>query len=238
MNTVTPQMICLLGQSERADIVEAVVRNFNEFSLSYGINSDLRACHFFAQAACESDDFHTLTEYASGAAYEWRTDLGNVQAGDGVKFKGRGIFQLTGRANYTSMGKKLGIDLVGNPELAATPRYATITALEYWKNHNLNDVADGDDIVEITHRINGGENGLRERSNYLRMMKSLIKGDLCMGVTDSSVKPYQVALKINADGAFGPGTEQTVRAFQLANKLPTTGVLDEATRNALVKPKV
>jgi putative chitinase len=234
MTQVTSKMLSLLGQSERPDIVQAVADNFNQYAPSYDVISDLRICHFIAQAALETDDFHTLTEYASGSAYEWRSDLGNTQVGDGPRYKGRGIFQLTGRANYAAMGPKLGVDLITNPDLAASPKYAVIIALEYWKSRNLNPLADVDNLNAITERINGGHNGLAERTNYLRMMKSLIKGDICLGVNDPVVKPYQTALKIQADGAFGPGTQAAVVKFQLEHALKPTGVLDLATRQTLL----
>lgn len=83
-----------------------------------------RAAYILATAFHESDRFKTLTEYASGSAYEGRKDLGNTQAGDGRRYKGRGYVQITGRRNYTDWAKRLGVDIVGNPELAATTQYA------------------------------------------------------------------------------------------------------------------
>src|SRR4051812_26049971 len=82
------------------------------------INTPIRQCHFLAQMAQECDGFRTMTEYASGADYEGRKDLGNTQSGDGKRFKGRGYPQLTGRFNYDKYGTILGIDLVKNPERA------------------------------------------------------------------------------------------------------------------------
>ncbi|RYD41870.1 MAG: glycoside hydrolase, partial [Verrucomicrobiaceae bacterium] len=78
-------------------------------------------------------------------------------------YKGRGIFQLTGRANYDTFGKKLGADFINHPELAADPRYAVLTACEYWNSHSLSTYADRDDLNTITRRINGGTNGIDDR---------------------------------------------------------------------------
>ena len=81
---------------------------------------------------------------------------------------GRGIFQLTGRANYRRIGSKLGLPLEATPELAALPRNAVLIAAQYWSDHDLNAPADADDIVTVTRRINGGLNGLEDRRRYLR----------------------------------------------------------------------
>lgn len=142
----------------------------------YQINTIFRAAHFLAQAAHESDGFHTLQEYASGAEYEGRDDLGNVNVGDGRMFKGRGIFQLTGRDNYVRMGKRLGLDLVNNPEWAAHADISASVALIYWTDRSLNTFADADDIRSITKKINGGYNGLDSRVAYLNSAKAALDG--------------------------------------------------------------
>lgn len=130
--------------------------------------SGKRSVYFLGQAAQETDGFHTLVEYASGQQYEGRIDLGNTHPGDGPRYKGRGIFQLTGRSNYHRYGKVLGIDLEGHPEFAALPQYAVLTACQYWSDHDLNALADADDIKAITKAINGGLTGLKDRIEYTR----------------------------------------------------------------------
>jgi putative chitinase len=104
-----------------------------------------------------------MEEYASGAAYEGRAALGNTQPGDGPRYKGRGIIQLTGRLNYRVYGAALGLDLENNPQLAAVPENAVRIACEYWRRNNLNQLADADNLEAITRRINGGVNGLADR---------------------------------------------------------------------------
>lgn len=89
-----------------------------------------QAAYILATAYHESDRFHTMEEYASGVAYEGRATLGNTQPGDGKRFKGRGFVQITGRRNYTDWAKRLGIDLVGNPALAARIDYATTILID------------------------------------------------------------------------------------------------------------
>lgn len=147
-------------------IVTGLIDPLNKYLPLYEINTLLRLDHFFGQSAEETDGFHTLTEYANGNEYNGRRDLGNVEPGDGPRYKGRGIFQLTGRANYDRLGKILGIDLINNPELAATPEVAVRVACEYWKTHGLNALAVNDDLTGITRRINGGTNGIDAREAF------------------------------------------------------------------------
>lgn len=158
-------------------ILAALHAPLNAWLPQYGITTPLRVQHFLAQAAHETDGFKTLVEYASGKAYEGRKDLGNVALGDGARFRGRGIFQLTGRANYEAYGRRLGIDLIGNPARAANPDVAVRVACEYWKAKGLNAWADRDDLNEITRRINGGYNGLKDRAAYLSRAKALFRDE-------------------------------------------------------------
>jgi predicted chitinase len=141
----------------------------------YEINTPLRAAAFLAQLAHESGEFRWMEEiWGSTAAqrgYEGRKDLGNTQPGDGRRFKGRGPIQLTGRANYKKYGDLLGVDFVGNPELAAKPEYAFQTAALYWQSHGCNELADIENFVTITKKINGGTNGLAERERYYAIAK-------------------------------------------------------------------
>lgn len=158
----------------------------------YEIDTPLEYAHFIAQACHETDHFKTLREYASGKAYEGRKDLGNTKPGDGVKFKGRGIFQTTGRNNYLQLGIKKGArDLfINNPELLEQSEYAVWSACEYWKTRNLNDAANHSDtdilkkkyrgnILDVTPvefislTINGGYNGMDERKKYYSIAKSI-----------------------------------------------------------------
>lgn len=159
-----------LGASEAraADLAIAA----NKYLYEYGVmQSGLRLAHFMAQLCHESGSFRYMEEIASGAAYEGRKDLGNTQPGDGVLFKGRGPIQLTGRANYRKYGRLIGINLETRPDLAANPSIGLHTALEYWKQNGLNALADADDVLSITKRINGGTNGLSDRKAHLAKLK-------------------------------------------------------------------
>ncbi len=161
--------VCPRGKSE---ILAGVAESMPEACKIADLNTPLRVQHFLAQIAHESAGFLTTTEYASGAAYEGRRDLGNTQAGDGKRFRGRGVIQLTGRSNYKIYGDKLGVDLVSDPLKAAAFPYAVMTAALYWKERKLNTYADQDDIRGVTKRVNGGYNGLADRENYLTKAKN------------------------------------------------------------------
>ena len=132
------------------------------------INTSLRRAAFLAQLAHESGELRYFEEFADGSAYEGRADLGNTHPGDGRRFKGRGPIQLTGRSNYARAGEALGLDLVGNPELAARPDVGFRVAQWYWTTHNLNALADGGprNFDAITRAINGGLNGKADRDRY------------------------------------------------------------------------
>ena len=142
----------------------------NDTMTRYEINTPLRQAHFLAQVLHESGALLYTRELATGSAYEGRKDLGNTQVGDGAKFKGRGFIQLTGRANYIAYGKYIGKDLTIDPELVATV-YPADVAGWFWKTRNLSALADKDDFVGITKRVNGGTNGIDDRKAYLDRAK-------------------------------------------------------------------
>ena len=139
----------------------------NKWSSHFEINTPLRMAHWLAQVAHESGELLFTKELASGKAYEGRKDLGNTQKGDGVRYKGRGLIQITGRANYKKYADFCGFDGVAKPELLEQPLGAVKSAMWYWQTHGLNELADRDDDRAITKRINGGTNGLDDRRKYL-----------------------------------------------------------------------
>jgi len=145
--------------------------------IQYGITSPLEKSHFLSQVAHESDGFRTAEEYASGRAYEGRKDLGNLTAGDGVRFKGRGLIQLTGRANYADYSIwKYGDDrALHNPDMVAQLPDAVDAAVWYWtvRRPRLKAMALADDLVGVTKAINGGTNGLADRAKRLQQAKKL-----------------------------------------------------------------
>ena len=141
---------------------------------SYDITSRLRIAHFLGQTCEESAGCRTTEEFASGREYEGRQDLGNTHKGDGPRYKGRGLLQLTGRANYADYGKALGVDLVNNPTLAAQPALSLKIACEYWKRHDINADCDRDDAQAVTRKVNGGLNGLSDRIAFTQKAKTAV----------------------------------------------------------------
>ncbi len=141
----------------------------------YQITTDLRMAHFIAQIGHETGSFLWAEELADGSAYEGRKDLGNTEAGDGKRFKGRGLIQLTGRANYTKYKEVAGFDCVANPgRVASDASVAVDVACWFWAKHNLNVLADRDDVKAVTKSINGGFNGLDDRVQYLFRAKAVL----------------------------------------------------------------
>jgi len=133
----------------------------------YQIVGRKRVAAFIAQLGHESGQLRYVREIwgptPAQAKYEGRADLGNTQPGDGSKYRGRGLIQITGRANYAACGEALGLDLITQPELLELPQYAAMSAAWFWKQNGLNNLADRDQFNTITRRINGGLNGLQDR---------------------------------------------------------------------------
>lgn len=173
---VTEEKLHRLVPTGKPAIIAGIAAGFDWQAAGYGVTTRLRICHFVAQAAHETDRFRTLQEYGNAAyfaRYEGRRDLGNVQAGDGARFHGRGVFQLTGRSNYRRYGALLGLDLEVNPELAKDPAISLAIAFAYWRERGINEAADADDVVRVTRLINGGRNGLVERTRLLAVAKEI-----------------------------------------------------------------
>ena len=146
----------------------------NASMVEFGINTPARQASFLAQLAHESGQLVYVRELASGAAYEGRKDLGNTQPGDGSRFRGRGLIQVTGRTNYAACGKALGLDLLTQPALLEQTVNACRSAGWFWQSRGLNALADAGDQVAVTKRINGGTNGLAERLAYFKVAQKVL----------------------------------------------------------------
>lgn len=143
----------------------------------FDINTMRRISQFLAQLEHESGSLQYVKELADGSAYETGAlarMLGNTHPGDGPKYKGRGLIQITGRGNYQAMSVALGKDLINNPELLEQPMNASMSAGWFWKKHGLNELADVDNYVTITRRINGGLNGWAERLKFWMLNEQVL----------------------------------------------------------------
>lgn len=148
----------------------------------YGIDSNLREAAFLAQIAHESGELKFWEEIwgptSAQKRYEPPSDLaarlGNTQAGDGKRYKGRGPIQITGRSNYRKYGGLLGVDLESNPDMASTTQTGLQVAGQFWKSNGLNELADIPDFTKITTRINGGQNGAASRQKYYERAKQVL----------------------------------------------------------------
>jgi putative chitinase len=236
--------------SSNADlrIVYGIVDNQN-FIAQGGIDTPLRLCHFMAQLAHESAHFRTTREFASGTAYEGRLDLGNTQAGDGRRYRGRGLIQTTGRANYreaTNDIRKIestAPDFEADPEKLEEFPWALLSAVTYWQRRHINRHADRDDIVAVTKTVNGGLNGLNDRKQYLAKARViwlpphsptashpvLRRGDKGNHVVDLQNKLVGAGYRVSSDGVFGRYTEEAVRDFQKRHGLTVDGVVGVRT---------
>jgi putative chitinase len=205
----------------------------------------------------DADEYHRQPEMIANYVYmdEFRKyKMGNVNEGDGWLFRGRGLKQLTGRENYTRFGSSIDITAEEAAEYVATPKGAIESACWYWNSRNLNDIADTDDVVRMTKKINGGTIGLEDRQRrYKHAMQVLGMDAEDLGSDDDSVeeilddigvlrkgsrgegvKIMQEALGIGADGVFGAGTERALKNWQAENGLTADGIAGPATFGKLL----
>ena len=252
LSDIAPDVYGAKG-AHQAGIIAAVGEALPATLARYAIDSRLRAAHFLAQIAHESDGFCTTEEYASGGAYEGRKDLGNKNQGDGRLFKGRGLLQLTGRANYKTYGKAMRLDLEANPALAGLPANSLTIACEFWTRNKLNAFADRDDLLAITRRINGGTNGVESRRAYLTKAKAALarleaggiatpksgrQPALRRGSRGEDVERLQTKLRdagypIAIDADFGAATELAVMHLQNDKGQTANGIAGPGVWKAL-----
>ena len=245
---------------KRAEAQAAITREVGELLAatleSFDISTRLRIAHFLAQTCHETAGFRTTEEFATGQAYEGRIDLGNTKPGDGRRFKGRGLLQLTGRANYRQFGATLGMDLENDPELAAEPGTSLRIACVYWRLHKINALCDSDDLLGVTKAINGGLNGLDDRRQLTTKAKAALARLEALQVagTMAPVDPArpvlrrgsrgeavavlqrmlrQLSFPIAVDGDFGPATELAVMRFQREHTLTADGIVIPKTWESL-----
>lgn len=200
------------GRANKAANIKGFVYTFNKYADYFGIDTALEVCHFIAQVAHESDEFNAFEEYVSGDAYDTRTDLGNTAAkdGDGRWYKGRGGIQTTGKTNYLIVGRELAKlpflnaaekalfandAIIKKPTLLRDPVWASLSAMIYWVDRDLNSLCQPDNqkvtirrlmggkwtnytcspIEAITRKVNGGMNGFDDRVKKYTKLRASIK---------------------------------------------------------------
>jgi putative chitinase len=230
-----------------------------EENLNYSADALVRVFpRYFGPGKRNAADYARQPEKIANYVYmdEFRTaKMGNTQPGDGWRFRGRGLKQLTGRDNYTRFGKSVNMTAEQAAEYVATEKGAIESACWFWDTNKLNTIADTDDVVLMTKRINGGNIGLEDRQQRYNRALPLLEGKtptpaaapaapapaasspagidmntvLRVGSRGETVRAVQVKLGLTADGSFGPGTERAVKEWQAKNGLTADGIVGPKT---------
>ncbi|MFD2292810.1 glycoside hydrolase family 19 protein [Mariniflexile gromovii] len=148
---------------------------YSEENLNYSVQGLRSVFGKYFKTNEIAEQYARKPEKIANRVYANRMGNGDEQSGDGWKYRGRGLIQLTGKDNYRSFSNDHGIDCVNNPDLILDPEVALKSACWFWKKRNINAYADADDIHMVTKRINGGTNGLQDRQQYLDSFKNLYK---------------------------------------------------------------
>lgn len=195
---------------------------------------------YFVRAGRDANEYHRQPEKIANVVYANRMENGDTASGDGWRFRGRGIIQLTGRYNYTKFGETLGYTAEQAIKYLKTKKGALESACWYWDSNGLNKWADAQDIKTLTKRINGGYIGLEDRIHHYEHALEVLGEDWTPPAVDMSetvrkgskgptVQAVQSALGITADGDFGPGTERALMAWQRQNGLTADGIAGPRT---------
>ena len=198
---------------------------------------------YFKRAGRDAEQWHRQPEKIANTIYAGRMDNGDTASGDGWRYRGGGILQLTGKYNYTAFGKSVGMSAEAATDYVRTKQGAIESACWFWKENNINKYCDNDDIVRMTKRINGGTIGLADRKKHYIHALEVLGGHIWFADDDDdekyslvrkgskgdTVKRLQEALGIAADGDFGPGTESALKAWQRENDCTPDGIAGPQT---------
>lgn len=198
---------------------------------------------YFVRAGRNAKEYHRQPEKIANVIYASRMDNGNTESGDGWRFRGRGVIQLTGRHNYTKFGSSLSITAEQAIKYVKTKKGALESACWFWDTNKINRYADKQDITGMTKRINGGTIGLADRKKHYKHALEVLGGHwsppkvvhstVRKGSKGETVKAVQKALGAKADGDFGPGTEAAVIAWQRSRGLVPDGIVGPSTLRAM-----
>lgn len=200
---------------------------------------------YFRHAGVDPRGYHRQPERIANRVYANRMDNGNESSGDGWRYRGRGLIQLTGKYNYKRFSDYIGIEMDRIVNYLSTPVGALDSACWFWYTNGLNEIADRQDIRGMTRRINGGLNGLDDRKRRYRDALDILDGDnenfqidnnlvLRIGSRGETVRMIQSRLNLVEDGVFGPVTQSAVMNFQIQLKLKVDGIVGPNTLRALM----
>jgi putative chitinase len=224
-------------------------RNFNV--LTENLNYSAKALNtifpkYFKRAGRDANEYHRQPEKIANVIYANRMDNGDADSGDGWRFRGGGILQLTGRHNYTEFGEDVEMSAEEAVDYVRTKKGALDSACWFWDENNINKHCDNMDIVKMTKRINGGTIGLQDRKKHYVHALDVLGGDyeepeveynqtIRQGSRGPLVAEVQEKLNIEpADGIFGPGTARIVKNWQSSNGLVADGIVGPKTLGKLL----
>src|SRR6056300_596176 len=208
--------------------------------LSENLNYSAKALNsifpkYFKRAGRDANEYHRQPEKIANVIYANRMDNGDSDSGDGWRFRGGGILQLTGRYNYTKFGEAVDMSPEEAVDYVRTKKGALDSACWFWDTNGLNKYADACDVKGATKRINGGYIGLEDREKHYEHAMEVLGGDwepgkieyetIRLGSKGPTVKAVQEELEIGADGIFGRGTEAHVKTWQEENGLTPDGIM-------------
>ena len=205
---------------------------------------------YFKNAGRNAQDYHRQPEKIANIVYANRMKNGPPETGDGWKFSGKGVIQLTGRSNTEAFAKSIGKSLSNTLSYLTTKEGALESACWFWRENNLNLPSDALDIERATKKINGGTIGLKDRIHHYKKNMMILEGSngkgkfqerspvlLKVGSTGEEVEKIQQILGLDADGHFGKVTEARVMLWQNANGLEDDGIVGPETYLRMVLKK-
>jgi putative chitinase len=204
---------------------------------------------YFSKAGRNAADYAKQPEKIANVIYASRMGNGDTASGDGYRFRGRGVIQLTGKDNYSAFALSIKMTLPDVIEYVQTKKGALESACWYWNSRKLNIACDENDIVKMTKLVNGGIIGLEDRRKHYEQALAIlggavpapitnaaaIPGVLKKGSTGEAVKRMQSELGLEDDGVFGPGTEAAVKKWQASNGLAADGIVGPKTLAKLLE---
>lgn len=216
-----------------------------EENLNYSAKGlDKTFAKYFSKVGVDPSEYAKNPKKIADYVYANRMGNGSVESGDGFRYRGRGLIQVTGKDNYKAFANHVGMELGPAMQYITSTEGALVSACWFWASNDLNSIADSGDITKLTRRVNGGKHALADRRqkykdafNALSAFEESYVAPCRIGSTGSNVMVVQSLLGIPADGIFGPTTESAVKKFQSKNGLKVDGIVGTITINVLVAEK-